>query len=144
MSEENLPQSINISGGQNSNVQIGGIAGQDQTVNQTQQIGTDGMEAQLTKADVVGLITQLEDLLQGAELPKSGASKALRHLETAKEEVQAKKPDKDYAAKSLKKATTVLKEAGETVAAGSSLWSKVKPIVEKITPWLGVATGFFL
>lgn len=144
MSDEKSSQSISISGGQNSNVQIGGIAGRDQTVTQTQQIGTNGTEAQLAQADVVDLITQLETLLQGAELPKEQASKALRHLETAKEEVQGKEPDKDYAAKSLKKATTVLKEAGETVAAGSILWNKIKPIVEKVTPWLGVASGFFL
>ncbi|ABW33029.1 hypothetical protein [Acaryochloris marina] len=144
MSEEKPSQSISISGGQNSNVQIGGIAGGDQTVTQTQQIGTDGTEVQLTQADVVDLITQLEALLKSTELPKEQASKALRHLESAKEEVQAEEPDKDYAAKSLKKATTVLKEAGETVAAGSNLWKKIKPIVEKVTPWLGVASGFLL
>lgn len=144
MSEEKSSQSINISGGQLSNVQIGGMAGQDLTVSQTQQIGTDGKDAQLTQDDVVELITQLEALLQSSELPDQQSTKALRHLETAKEEVQNKEPDKDYAAKSLKKATTVLKEAGETVSAGSSLWNKIKPIVEKVTPWLGVASGFFL
>ncbi|UJB73055.1 hypothetical protein HRE53_31200 (plasmid) [Acaryochloris sp. 'Moss Beach'] len=143
MSEEKPSQSINVSSGQNSSVQIGGIAGRDQTVYQTQQMGTQEKEASLTQADVVGLITQLETLLQSARLPEQQSNKALKHLEIAKEEVQAKEPDKDYAAKSLKKATTVLKEAGETVTAGSSLWEKIKPIVEKVTPWLGVASGFF-
>lgn len=144
MSAEKSTQSIHISGGLNSNVQMGGIAGRDQTVYQTQQMGTEGKSAPLTQSDVVGLITQLETLLQSAGLPDRHSAKAFRHLETAKEEVQAQEPDKDYAAKSLKKATTVLKEAGETVAAGSSLWNKIKPIVEKVTPWLGVASGFFL
>ncbi|UJB73062.1 hypothetical protein HRE53_31235 (plasmid) [Acaryochloris sp. 'Moss Beach'] len=144
MSEEKSSQSINISGGQNSNVQIGGIAGRDQTVHQTQQIDTEEEAGQLTQADVIDLITQLETLLQSSGLPEKESSKALRHLESAKEEVQSKEPDKDYAAKSLEKATTVLKEAGETVAAGSSLWNKIKPIVEKVTPWLGVTSGFFL
>lgn len=144
MSEETSSQSINISGGQNSNIQIGGVARQDQTVNQTQQMGTAEGAAQLTQTDVVDFITQLETLLKNAGLPEQQSTKALRHLETAKEEVQAKEPDKDYAAKSLKKATTVLKEASETVSAGSNLWNKIKPIAEKITPWLGVASGFFL
>lgn len=143
MSAEESSQSINISGGQISNVQIGGIAGRDQTVTQTQQIGNSG-DAPLTQADVVDLIAQLEALLRSSGLPEAQATEALKHLETAKEEAQAEEPDKECAAKSLQRATTVLKEAGETVAAGTSLWQKVKPIMETLSPWLGLATGFLI
>ena len=58
-------------------------------------------------------------------------------------EEQEEKPDKDFAAKSLQRATKVLKEAGETVDAGTSLWSKVQPIINRLSPWLGVAASFF-
>ncbi|MEA5472339.1 hypothetical protein [Spirulina sp. 06S082] len=70
--------------------------------------------------------------------------KAIKHLETAKEEVQEEEPDKDFAAKSLQRATKVLKEAGETVEAGTDLWQKVQPIITKLLPWLGVAASFFV
>ncbi len=109
MSGEKPSQSINISGGQLSKVQIGGTAGRDQTVTQTQQIGPSG-EAALTQADVVDLIAQLETLLQGPGLPKAQTTKALMHLGIVKEDVQVEELDKESAAKSLQWATTVLKE----------------------------------
>ena len=58
--------------------------------------------------------------------------------------VQEEEPDKEFAAKNLQRATKVLKEAGETVEAGTSLWQKVKPILETVSPWLGVAVSFFI
>lgn len=141
MSNKDSSQSINISDGLLSSVQIGGIAGRDQTVSKTLKLDVKEM---LMQTDVVNLITQLEAILKGSELPKEQTIKALLHLQSVKEEVQAEEPDKDYAAISLKKATIVLKEAGETLEKGSNLWNKMKQIVEEITPWLGVATGFFL
>lgn len=136
-------QSFTISGGQLSNVQIGGIAGRDITINQSQQIGESTAEKSLTPADVVALLDQLKAVLQAADLPDNDKTKAIRGVETAKDEVQADEPDKEFAAKSLQRATKVLKDAGETVEAGTSLWEKVKPILETVSPWLNVAAGFF-
>ncbi|MEM6252850.1 MAG: hypothetical protein AAF821_08005 [Cyanobacteria bacterium P01_D01_bin.156] len=144
MAEEQAPQSIHISGGQISNVQIGGLAGRDQTVTQTQQVGADTSGSPLSQADVIDLISQLEQLFSNSVLPDSQKTKAIQHLETVKEEAQAEEPDKEFAAKRLQRATKVLKEAGETVEAGTSLWQKVKPILETISPWLGVATSFLI
>lgn len=143
MSDKRASQSININERKISNVQIGGIAGRDQTVTQTQQASIFG-EILLTQTDVVDLIVQLEDIFRSSGLPDELAIKALKHLETAKQEVQAEKPDKEFAAKSLQRATRVLKEAGETVAAGSSLWQKVKPVMATLSSWFGVAAGFFI
>lgn len=137
-------QSISISGGQLSNVQIGGIAGRDLTVNQSQQIGGSTSEKILTPTDVVTLLDQLRSLLQAADLPDNDKAKAIRSVDIAKDEVQADKPDKEFAAKSLQRATKVLKDAGETVDAGTSLLQKVTPILETISPWLNVAANFFL
>lgn len=141
MSEESRSQSLNISGGQLSNVQIGGQAGRDLTANQQQNIGQSASE-QLTPKDVAALITQLEAVFRDSDLPEAQTEKAIQHLEVAKEETQAPEPDKEFAAKSLQRATKVLKDAGDTVAAGTGLWNQVEPIIQKIAPWLGVAVGF--
>ena len=143
MPEEKPSQSFSISGGQLSDVQIGGIAGDNMNVTQNQQIGTSEFSKPLTQADVVELIAQLEELFRSSDLPKVQTAKALKHLEVAKEEAQEKKADKDFAAKSLQRATKVLKEAGETVEAGTGLWKKVQSIITKLLPWLGVAADFF-
>ena len=144
MPEEKPSQSFNISGGELSNVNIGGIAGGDMNVNQSQQISAGESAKELTSADVVKLIVQLEDIFRSASLPEAQTSKAIKHLETAKEEAQETEPDKEFAAKSLQRATKVLKEAGETVEAGTSLWQQVKPILKTLSPWLGVAASFFI
>lgn len=142
MLEDKLSQSININGETISNVQIGGIARRNQMVHQTQHFGTNGSKALINQSDVVSLISQLENLLHSSNLSDIHANRALKYLETAKEEAQSKEPDKEFAAKSLHRATTVLKEAGETVEASTSLWKKVKPILETISPWLGAAARF--
>ena len=144
MPEEKPSQSFSISGAQLSDVQIGGIAGQDMNVTQNQQIGTSESSKPLTQADVVELIAQLEELFRSSDLLEAQTAKAIKHLESAKEEVQEEKPDKEFAAKNLQRATKVLKEAGETVDAGTILWQKIKPILETISPWLGVAASFLI
>ena len=141
MAEEKSTQSMNFSGGQFSGVQIG-QAGRDQT--QTQQISQDGSEKQLNQKDVFGLLTQIEELVRGSNLPDTQKEKAIKHLDAAKEEIQEKEPDKDYTAKSLQKATKVLKEASEAVVVSRSFWQKLEPIITQLSPWLGVAKSFLL
>lgn len=143
MPEEKPSQSFSISGGQLSDVQIGGMAGQDMNVTQNQQIGASESSKPLTQTDVVELIAQLEELFRSSGLPEAQTAKAIKHLEAAKEEAKEEKPDKDFAAKNLQRATKVLKSAGETVEAGTSLWKKVQPIITRLLPWFGVAAGFF-
>jgi hypothetical protein len=121
--------------------QFGGLAGRDLNVTNTQQMGTAAKS--LKPEDVEVLLSKLESLLKASDLPEEQKTKALQHIGTAKEEALAAEPDKDFAAKSLKRATTVLKEAGATVEAGTSLWDKVKPVLETLSPWLKVAAGFF-
>ncbi|MEM1256727.1 MAG: toll/interleukin-1 receptor domain-containing protein [Cyanobacteria bacterium P01_H01_bin.21] len=137
-------QSLTISGGQLSNVQIGGLAGRDLTVNQSQQIGESTAEKSLTPADIANLLDQLKSVLQASNLPDNDKAKAIRSVETAQDEVQADEPDKEFAAKNLQRVTKVLKDVGETVDAGTGLWQKVKPILEAMSPWLNVGANFFL
>jgi hypothetical protein len=141
MPEEKPTQSMSFSGGQLSGVQAG-QAGGDLT--QTQQNSQGEAEKQLTPVEVVELIAQIETLFRNSDLPEEQKEKALKHLETAKEETQETEPDKNYAAKSLQRATKVLKEANETVGAGQGLWQKLEPITSKLAPWLGIAAKSLL
>ena len=144
MSEKKSSQSLSISGGQLSDVQIGGMAGNDINLTQNQQISTRESSNPPTQSDVVELIAELEELFRGSDLPPAQTVKAIKHLEAAKEEVKEKEPDKDFAAKNLQRATKVLKEASETIDAGNNLWQKVKSILEIVSPWLGVTSSFLI
>ncbi|MEM9220494.1 MAG: hypothetical protein AAGD25_40000 [Cyanobacteria bacterium P01_F01_bin.150] len=144
MEEKKTSQSISISGSSLSGVQIGGQAGNDLTASQYQQVGEGVSDKIPTPDDVANLLDQLKKLLQVSELPEEDKAIVIRKIENAEEEVKAEEPDKEFAAKNLQKATKVLKEAGETVEAGTSLWEKVKPIFEAVSPWLGVAISFLI
>ena len=146
MSNEQASQSQSISIGGNAQV-TGAVsfqAGRDSSISTGDiNVGQEGGEPALTPADIVALIVQIEGLLQGSSLPEDQKAKAVQHLSTVKDEVQAAEPDKDFAAKSLQRATRVFKDASETVTAGQGLWQTVKPILSKLGPWLGVAISFF-
>lgn len=129
-------QSINISGGNIS----GQVAQAGRDVTQTQYQNQDGSQKQLTAAEVIQIIGQIEALLKNSALPDEQRNKAIIHLEAVKEEAEAEEPDKEYAAKSLQKATKVLKDTNETIDAGKNLWSSVEPILKNLLPWLGVAS----
>ncbi|MBO3457792.1 hypothetical protein G7B40_021740 [Aetokthonos hydrillicola Thurmond2011] len=143
MSEEKSPQSFTISGGQLSNAQIAGQAGRDLKATQNQHLNQAESEKLLTQEDLVQLISQIEELFGISGLPETQIKKSLKHIESAKEEVQEKEPDKDFVAKNLQKAMKALKDTNETVEAGTNLWEKVQPIITKLLPWLGVAANFF-
>lgn len=139
-------QSLSIGGSsqQSGNVQLGAAqAGRDSVQTQTQQNDQSQAPA-LTPDDVVALIGQIEALFRQSALPEAQKNKAIQHLDTAKEEVQAEEPDKDFAAKNLQRATKILKEAGEAAEAGRGLLQTVSPLVAKLGPWLGVAASFLL
>jgi hypothetical protein len=97
----------------------------------------------LTTVDVVTRLTQLEGLIRSSSLSDTQKIAAIRYLETAKEEAQRKEPEKNFAATNLKRATEILKSADEIVSAGQGLFDKVKPIIESLLPWFGLAKSFF-
>lgn len=140
MLEKKPSQSINISGSNLSENQLG-QAGRDQT--QTQQIHQSSTEPELSQEKVLVLLANLEGLLKTAQMPQSEQERALRYLGAAKEEAKAGKPDKQFAADSLKKVAGVLKDTNETIETSQKIWDRVQPIFKQLLPWLGVATGFF-
>lgn len=137
-SEPTDSQSISISG---SNLTNSPIAQAKGNINQSQQIGSGNSAEQLQLSDVVALLNQLKALLEESSLPEDQKQKAIRGVETAKDEAEAEKPDKEYAGKSLERATKVLKSANEVLGEGTSLWEKAAPIIKKVLPYFGIALG---
>lgn len=142
MSEEKPSQSMNFSGGQLSGVNAAQNIGGN--VNQTLSNTQGEAEKQLTPAEVVELIAQIETLFRNSDLPEAHKEKALKYIDTAKEEAQETEPEKDIAVKSLQRAAKVLKDTNEAVGAGQGLWEKLEKIATTLAPWLGVAAKSLL
>ncbi len=136
---ESNHQSFTISGSSLSgNVQLGSITGGD-VIQAGGDVIQGGEQPALTAQDVVALLQEFEALLQSSTLSTEHKQKALTYLDTAKEEMQANEPEKEFVVKSFQKATNVLKEAGDTVEATATLWEKLEGIAAKMAPWFGVA-----
>lgn len=144
MENDNSSQSISISSGQLTNVQIGGVAGRDLTNNQSQQIPRSAGEEAQTPGEVTELLERLKALVEESKLQEFDKEKAIRGVESAKDEVQSNDPDKEFLAKSLQKAAKVLKEADESLEVGNSIWEKTRRIIDAIKPWLGAAASFLI
>ncbi|MEL6165628.1 MAG: hypothetical protein AAFR37_18375, partial [Cyanobacteria bacterium J06628_3] len=107
------------------------------------QVNTE-TETSLTKDDVVVLLTQLENLVQAAEVPEETKETAIEDLNAAKKATEKEEPKKNVALANLESVTQTLEKTSKTVDAGQKLWNKVKPIITKIAGWLGAAAGSYL
>ena len=145
MADTKSPQSQSISGTSISGSQISMAQAQGGSVTQTQKgnysAGTP--EKGLTVVEVVSLLDQLEELLKGSGLSAEDAEKLKNRLNVVKDDVQDKEPDKEQAAKGLKKVADALKAANDSADAGKGLWEKALPIFGQLVGWFGVAKTFF-
>jgi len=99
-------------------------------------------EKQLTIDEVVKLILQIEKMVQGSNLPSAIKDKAITYISATQAEVQEKEPDKEHAAKNLKRVTESLKNTGETVKEAKKLLDDIQPMLTKLADWFGVAKSF--
>ena len=60
-----------------------------------------------------------------------------------RQEAKKEEPNKSFIAELVKRATQASNDATNAIDAGSGLWNKAKPIVEKLLPYLGVGLTFF-
>jgi hypothetical protein len=132
-------QSISIS---NSTVKESQLGQAGRNLNQTQTVQHDVSEKEIKLEDVLNLLTQMQTLLKASTLPETDKTKAINYVEAAKTAVNEKEPDKIYSADSLKRVTTILKEANSTMDVGQGLWEKSKNILTSLLPWLGVTKEF--
>lgn len=115
--------------------------------NSNQQMMSNGVTAAdevPTQPEVIEMLAQLEEVVQGSTIPETDKEKATKYLGAAKAEVEEGEPDKGLVAKNLERATKTLKAANGAVEAGTSLFEKVAPIIKTVAPWLGAAAGALL
>ena len=135
-----------------SSIQIGSIQGSsvnlaqnvEGNVNQTGTVGNSPNQKALTTSEVADLISKLEDIFSESELPEKEKQKSLAYLSVAKEETQAKEPDKQFATKNLQKTMTTLKQVNESLGSCQDIWEKIEPVIKTLSPWLGVAAKSLL
>lgn len=102
---------------------------------QSMQIGSNKSdEKQLSVKEVIQKLEQIERLISAAELAVDVKRKSLRYLETAKDEVLATEPDKEFAASNLRRMVDTLRNGGEVF--NQNLCRNVEAILEELNSWL--------
>ncbi|MEM9543799.1 MAG: hypothetical protein AAGA60_30480 [Cyanobacteria bacterium P01_E01_bin.42] len=102
-------------------------------------------EKPLTQADVLQLLAELEHLVKESQLPAETKEEVGDYLKATQRATEKEEPKKTTAIANLESAAETLDALSKTLDAGSTLWTKAKPIVIKIVGWLGAAVaGSFL
>ena len=128
--QNNISQSITNSPGSNINA----IQGNENQVAQEQ----------LSKEDILDLLTQIKTLIAAADIPAEVKVEANAHLKTAQKATEQETPKKEIALATLESMAETLEEASKSVEAGKTLWNQVSPIAIKVAGWLGAAAGSLL
>ncbi len=128
--------SYSITGDNNQAVQ-----GDNNQVTQQNQADANTRE-QITKAEVIKLLAELEQKIVSSELPEETKKKTLNRLITVSDDVQEKEPDKELVTGNLKKVTETLAQASKSTEEAKKLWDNVRPILETVGKWLGVGIQF--
>jgi len=110
------------------------------------QIGTqnNAPSEQLSKEDILDLLTQVKTLIAAADIPGEVKIAANANLQVAQKATEQETPKKEIALATLESMAETLKEASKSVEAGKTLWNQVSPIAVKVARWLGAAAGSLL
>jgi uncharacterized protein YjbI with pentapeptide repeats len=136
------PGGISVTGG----TIYGGLqVSQGDNTNQTMEtsVSPAATEKQLSHAEVIDLLTQIGTMIHQAELPQNIKEESALYLGAAKKAVEKEEPKKALAAENLKSMAETLQGASKTMEASKSIWNTVKPILEQLPAWFGVASNFF-
>lgn len=100
---------------------------------------------QLSQQEVLQLLAQLEQMIGLAEIPDEIKEEAKTYLSAAKKAIEKEEPNKERAKINLEGVAEELEKATKVAEAGTTLFTKVKPILVKVAGWLGaVAAGSLL
>jgi hypothetical protein len=117
---------------------------QGQNIRATQKNQTNkNNEEELTPAQVVELLAELEEKIEQSTLPENIKDKTLKSLGASSVEAQEQEPDKQLFAGNIKRATEKLSQARQVTEEGKKLWDEVFPILKTVGKWGGVAVSFF-
>ncbi len=94
---------------------------------------------QLTQQQVIQMLAQIEDMIRSAKLPPDTQKEAIAYLSAAKKATEKAEPKKQLVATNLEGVAETLNDVSQNEGEGKTLWEKVKPILLKVTDWLGQA-----
>ncbi|MGD1863742.1 MAG: hypothetical protein ACFB0D_04230 [Phormidesmis sp.] len=137
--DETSSQSISVSGSQVSGVNIN-QAGRDALITDS---SANSDKQNLQQEDVILLLDEIKALLSAADIAPAEKQMSTASVELAQQEAKKEEPNKSFIAELVKRATQASNDATNAIDAGSGLWNKAKPIVEKLLPYLGVGLTFF-
>ncbi|NET61365.1 MAG: hypothetical protein F6K47_36135 [Symploca sp. SIO2E6] len=127
-----------IGGGQQA-----AIGNNNQQTMSTQAAASAGEE--LSQQDVLQLLAELEQRINESGISFDMKEEATTYLSAAKKAIDKEEPNKERAKINLEGVAEELEKASKVAEAGTTLFTKVKPILVKVAGWLGaVAAGSFL
>lgn len=104
---------------------------------------TIGRSINFEQEEIVDWLNQLSTLFRDSGLSEVQVEKALRHIETAREEVMELEPDKEFVAKNIQRSLRVVQENNTPPELISKLSSRTQRILRPLSRWLGVSSSFF-
>ncbi|HLP90818.1 MAG TPA: hypothetical protein VK184_19830 [Nostocaceae cyanobacterium] len=116
-----------------------GQAGGDLVQSQWGQLET---QQQITNADVVKQLEQLEIAIKAAKLTQNEKDELLDYLRPAKREAAKDSVNKDLVGQYLKPVNEILTTMKETTETGKILWQIAQKVFQVIGLWLGIAAEF--
>ena len=131
-------QGTNIRAVQGNDVQA--ALGDGSVVSQTVQGNREGVE-NLTQADILKLLTELESLIKDTELPAATKAEVIEDLSAAKTATDREEPNKKRALDRLTSVAETLEKTSKGLDAGQKIWHTAKPVLIKVATWLGAAAG---
>lgn len=139
----NIYKNNNIHGDNNNAVQgdnIEAVIGNGNLVNQTTDGNMDRIE-NLTQADILQLLNQLESLIKETELPAETKAEVLEDLSAAKTATDREQPNKKRALDRLTSVAEALEKTSKSLDAGQKIWQYAKPTLIKVATALGAVAG---
>jgi AbiTii len=131
-------QGTNIQAAQGNEIQA--VIGDGNLVKQTAEGNMHGVE-NLTQADVIQLLTELESLIKETELPAETKAEVIEDLSAAKTATDREEPNKKRALDRLTSVAETLEKTSKGLDAGQKIWQTAKPVLIKVATWLGAAAG---
>jgi hypothetical protein len=131
----------NVQGSNNSIVQGDNnqvVIGNDNRVSQQQE-----STEIFTKADIVSLLTELESLVNNAELSADIKAEVVEDLNAAKTATDREAPNKKRALERLTSVAETLEKTSKSIDAGHKIWQTAKPLLIKVAAWLGAGAGSY-
>jgi hypothetical protein len=96
---------------------------------------------QPTKEEVIQMLAEIEQMISSAELPADTKQEAIMYLGAAKIATAKAEPNKALITTNLGGMAETLQNASQNEAKGRTLWEKTKPVLLKVTDWLGQAVA---